>query len=107
MLALATQDSQALRAAGVRLHYFYRRLQLLVLPVNWCSVLNGLVVRLEDRAMVQSLIVDLFMLVFALEGLLPLNLLSNVPVFIATVVHHRCRHFFVQCDGERDRIRCR
>ena len=63
-------------------------------------------VRLEDSAMVQGLIVDLIMLIFALEGFLLFDLASNVPVFITTVVHHSCRHLFVHGDRKRGRIWC-
>ena len=62
-------------------------------------------VRLEDSAMVQGLIVNLVMLIFALKGFLLLDLTSNVPVFVATVVS--CRHLFVHGDRKRGRIWCR
>ena len=76
------------------------------LPGYGRSLLDRLMVRLEDSAMVQGLIVDLIMLIFALEGFLLFDLASNVPVFITTVVHHSCRHLFVHGDRKRGRIWC-
>ena len=104
----SSRDVQALSEASVwLLEVVHRRVLRLSLPGYRRSLLNGLMVRLEDSAMVQGLIVDLIMLIFALEGFLLFDLTSNVPVFVAIFVHLSCRHLFVHGDRKRDRICCR
>ena len=51
------------------------------------SVMNGLLIFLEDGAMVQCLVVNLFMLVLALQNLLFVDLLADIPdLFLVTCV---------------------
>lgn len=51
------------------------------------SVMDGLLIFLEDGAMVQCLVVNLFMLVLALQNLLFVDLLADIPdLFLVTCV---------------------
>ena len=58
-------------------------------------------VRLEDTPVIQSLVVNLLVLIFAFQLLLPVNLSPNVPVLVSTVVvHGGSDNFFVEGYGE-------
>ena len=61
------------------------------------SVLDRLVVGLEDTPVVQRLVVDFLVLVLALQFFLPVDLLPDVPILISTVIvlDGVCVDFFV------------
>ena len=64
-------------------------------------VLDGFMVRLEDTPVIQSLVVNLLVLILAFQLFLPVDLFPNVPVFVSTIVVHGGRdHLFIEGDRE-------
>ena len=60
-------------------------------------ILDGFMVRLEDTPVIQSLVVNLLVLILAFQLLLPVNLFPDVPVFVSTIVVHRgSDHLFIE-----------